>query len=142
MLYRTKLPLVICFNKIDVVSHEFCMEWMRDNESFQQALDDTAETSGFYGSLTRSLSLVLEEFYTNFGNACGVSAYTGDGIEEFWTTVQKAARQDFCMDYIDDLKNRIEEQQVRRQAMARISAQRIQRDLEGTHIHGDDDDDE
>ena len=142
MLYRTKLPLVICFNKIDVVSHEFCMEWMRDNESFQQALDDTAETSGFYGSLTRSLSLVLEEFYTNFGNACGVSAYTGDGIEEFWTTVQKAARQDFCMDYIDDLKNRIEEQQVRRQAMARISAQRIQRDLDGTHIHGDDDDDE
>ena len=142
MLYRTKLPLVICFNKIDVVSHEFCLEWMRDNESFQQALDDTADTSGFYGSLTRSLSLVLEEFYTNFGNACGVSAYTGDGIEEFWTTVQKAARQDFCLDYIDDLKNRIEEQQVRRQALARISAQRIQRDLERTHIHGDDDDDD
>ena len=142
MLYRTKLPLVICFNKIDVVSHEFCMEWMRDNESFQQALDDTAETSGFYGSLTRSLSLVLEEFYTNFGNACGVSAYTGDGMDEFWTTVQKAASQDFCMDYIEDLKNRIEEQQVRRQALARISAHRIQRDLERTHIHGDDDDDE
>jgi GPN-loop GTPase len=142
MLYRTKLPLVICFNKIDVVSHEFCMEWMRDNESFQQALDDTAETSGFYGSLTRSLSLVLEEFYTNFGNACGVSAYTGDGIDEFWTTVQKAARQDFCMDYIDDLKNRIEEQQVRRQALARISANRIQRDLERTHIHGDDEEDD
>ena len=142
MLYRTKLPLVICFNKIDVVSHEFCMEWMRDNETFQQALDDTAETSGFYGSLTRSLSLVLEEFYTNFGNACGVSAYTGDGIDEFWTTVQKAARQDFCMDYIDDLKNRIEEQQVRRQALARISAQRIQRDLERTHIHGAEDDNE
>lgn len=142
MLYRTKLPLVICFNKIDVVSHEFCMEWMRDNESFQQALDDTAETSGFYGSLTRSLSLVLEEFYANFGNACGVSAYTGDGMDEFWKTVQKAARQDFCMDYIDDLKNRIEEQQVRRQALARISAQRIQRDLERTHLQNDDDDDD
>lgn len=142
MLYRTKLPLVICFNKTDVVSHEFCMEWMRDNESFQQALDDAAETSGFYGSLTRSLSLVLDEFYTNFGNACGVSAYTGDGIDEFWTTVQKAARQDFCMDYIDDLKNRIEEQQVRRQALSRISAQRMQRDLEKTHIHDDDDDDD
>lgn len=142
MLYRTKLPLVICFNKIDVVSHEFCMEWMRDNESFQQALDDTAETSGFYGSLTRSLSLVLEEFYTNFGNACGVSAYTGDGIDDFWMTVQKAARQDFCLDYIDDLKNRIEEQQVRREALARISTQRMQRDLERTHIHDDDDEDD
>jgi hypothetical protein len=45
------------------------------------------------------------------------------------------------MDYIDDLKNRIEEQQVRRQALARISANRMQRDLERTHIHDNDDDD-
>jgi GPN-loop GTPase len=142
MLYRTKLPLVVCFNKIDVVSHEFCLEWMRDSESFQQALDDTAESSGFYGSLTRSLSLVLDEFYTNFANACGVSAYTGDGIDEFWKMIHKAATQDFAMDYIEDLKNRIEEQEARKQALARISAQRLQRDLENTHIDDDDNDDE
>ena len=77
MLYRTRLPLVVCFNKTDVVSHEFCMQWMRDHESFSQALDDTAATAGFYGSLTRSLSLVLDEFYSNFANAVGVSAVTG-----------------------------------------------------------------
>jgi Conserved hypothetical ATP binding protein len=58
----------VLFNKTDVVSHEFCLEWMRDSEAFQQALDDTAETLGFYGSLTRSLSLVLDEFYSNFTN--------------------------------------------------------------------------
>jgi GPN-loop GTPase len=140
MLYRTKLPLVICFNKIDVVSHESCLEWMRDCETFQQALDDTAESSGFYGSLTRSLSLVLEEFYTNFANACGVSAYTGDGIDEFWITVQKAAQHDFCLDYIDDLKNRIEEQLVRKQALARVSAQRLRNDLANLRVNDDEDD--
>jgi len=130
MLYRSRLPLVVCFNKTDVVSHDFCLEWMRDYEAFQQALDDVSDAAGFYGSLTRSLSLVLDEFYSNFANACGVSAVTGDGIDDFWKTVQKAAEQDFAMDYIDDLKNRVDEQAARRDAMARNSAQRLQRDLE------------
>jgi GTPase SAR1 family protein len=130
MLYRTRLPLVVCFNKTDVTPHTVCMEWMRDHEVFQQALDDMAESAGFYGSLTRSLSLVLDEFYSNFANACGVSAVTGQGIPEFWETVQKAATQDFPMDYVEDLKNRIEEQHARKQAMARSGMQRLQRDID------------
>jgi GTPase SAR1 family protein len=130
MLYRTRLPLVICFNKTDVVSHEFCLEWMRDYEAFQQALDDVSESAGFYGSLTRSLSLVLDEFYSNFANAVGVSAVTGDGMDDFWNTIQKAAREDFATDYVEDLKNRIEEQTARKQALARSSIQRLQRDID------------
>jgi GTPase SAR1 family protein len=130
MLYRTRLPLVICFNKTDVVSHEFCLEWMRDYEAFQQALDDVSESAGFYGSLTRSLSLVLDEFYSNFANAVGVSAVTGDGMDDFWKTIDKAAREDFATDYVEDLKNRIEEQTARKQALARSSIQRLQRDID------------
>lgn len=134
MYYRTRLPLVICFNKIDVCSHEFCMEWMRDFEAFQEALDnarsegDGGET-GFYDSLTRSLSLVLDEFYTEFSkNACGVSAVTGDGVENFWKVIRQAANVDFD-EYIEDLKHRIEEQESKRQAMARVQARRLQRDV-------------
>jgi GTPase SAR1 family protein len=138
MLYRTRLPLVVCFNKTDVVSHDFCMEWMRDSETFQKALDDTSDTSGFYGSLTRSLSLVLDEFYSSFANACGVSAYTGDGIDEFWKTVQMAATKDFAIDYIEDLNNRIEEQEARKRALSRVSVQRLQRDLDDAHFDDDD----
>jgi GPN-loop GTPase len=129
MLYRTKLPLVVCFNKTDVVSHQFCLEWMRDYEAFQEALDNM-DNAGFYGSLTRSLSMVLDEFYSNFANAVGVSAVTGDGIDEFWTTVHKAATQDFVTDYIQDLKDRMEEQEARTKAMARHHVVRLQRDLE------------
>ena len=130
MLYRTRLPLIVCFNKTDVVSHEFCLEWMRDYEAFQQALDDVSESAGFYGSLTRSLSLVLDEFYSTFANAVGVSAVTGDGMEDFWATVKKAAQQDFALDYIEDLKSRIEEQEARKKAMARHSIRRLQRDID------------
>eukprot|EP00522_Entomoneis_paludosa_P008702 CAMPEP_0172443866 /NCGR_PEP_ID=MMETSP1065-20121228/4049_1 /TAXON_ID=265537 /ORGANISM="Amphiprora paludosa, Strain CCMP125" /LENGTH=393 /DNA_ID=CAMNT_0013194243 /DNA_START=35 /DNA_END=1219 /DNA_ORIENTATION=+ len=128
MLYRTRLPLVVCFNKIDVVSHEFCLDWMRDYESFQQALDDHASDSGFYGSLTRSLSLVLDEFYSNFANAVGVSAVTGDGMTEFWDTVQKAAAHDFP-EYVADLKLRVQEQDAKQRAVARGQVRRLQQDL-------------
>ena len=135
MYYRTRLPLVICFNKIDVVSHEFCMEWMRDFEAFQEALDnarasDGADGGGFYDSLTRSLSLVLDEFYHSFeANAVGVSAVTGDGIPDFWRTIQQASKVDFG-DYVVDLKHRIAEQDAKRLAMARVNARRLQRDID------------
>ena len=134
MYYRTRLPLVICFNKTDVVSSEFCMEWMRDFEKFQEALDnarserDGGET-GFYDSLTRSLSLVLDEFYTEFSkNAVGVSAVTGDGIDDFWRVIRQAASVDF-EEYKEDLKHRIEEQESKRQAMARVQARRLAQDV-------------
>ena len=138
MLYRTKLPLVVCFNKTDVVSHDFCMEWMRNHETFQNALDEQASTAGFYGSLTRSLSLVLDEFYSNFANAVGVSAVTGDGMDDFWNTVRKAALQDFAVDYIQDLKLRIAEQDARRRALARSGIRRLQRDLEEEETNQED----
>ena len=133
MYYRTRLPLVICFNKTDVVSHEFCMEWMRDYEAFQEALDNArndGEGGGFYDSLTRSLSLVLDEFYNQFQqNACGVSAMTGDGIDEFWKVIDQAAKNDF-KDYIDDLRHRIEEQEAKKKAMARAGVKQFQKDIE------------
>ena len=135
MYYRARIPLVICFNKIDVVSHEFAMEWMRDFEAFQEALDHARETdsstesTGFYDSLTRSLSLVLDEFYNQFEkNACGVSSVTGDGVEDFWECVERAATVDFS-EYLEDLKHRVQEQEAKKHATARASARRLHRDL-------------
>jgi GTPase SAR1 family protein len=131
MLYRTRLPLVVVFNKIDVVPHDFCVEWMQDYEAFQDALDEMQSndtSAGFYGSLTRSLSLVLDEFYRNL-HTCGVSAATGDGMDEFWKSVDAAAK-DFETDYIEDLKLRMREQIARKNAIARLSMEKLNRDIE------------
>ena len=55
ILYKTKLPLLLAFNKIDVVRHEFAVEWMKDYETFNEALQrDTT----YAATLSRSLSLV------------------------------------------------------------------------------------
>ena len=142
MLYRAKLPMVVVLNKTDVVGCEFIKEWMDDFESFQEALDDASSNSsgysdemagggggsGYYASLTRSLSLVLDEFYNHL-HKVGVSAATGDGVDEFWEVVQKAAL-DYEEGYLVDLKCRMEEQQAKERAMKRVSARRLARDLE------------
>ena len=69
ILYKTRLPFVLVFNKTDVQPHEFATEWMADFEAFQAALathkgttDDEGEPT-YMNSLMNSMSLVLDEFY-------------------------------------------------------------------------------
>eukprot|EP00957_Ditylum_brightwellii_P110406 8420231-Ditylum_brightwellii.AAC.1 len=97
MLYRTRLPLVVVFNKTDVVSHDFAQEWMEDYEAFQEALDERNE-------------------YTDGPES---TAATGDGVDDFWNAVQNAAN-DYETDYLEDLRNRISEQKAKKGALARL----------------------
>ena len=73
ILYKTRLPLLLVFNKVDVARHDFALEWLRDFEAFGAALDGE---SSYAASLSRSMSLVLDSFYQNM-RAVGVSAVTG-----------------------------------------------------------------
>jgi len=89
ILYRSKVPLVLAFNKVDVTSHQFAIDWMTDFETFQDAL--MSDTS-YMSSLTKSMSLVLDEFYSNL-KAIGISAVTGQGIDEFFNVVGSATEE-------------------------------------------------
>ncbi|GBN20632.1 GPN-loop GTPase 1 [Araneus ventricosus] len=89
ILYKTKLPFIVVLNKTDVIGCNFAQEWMRDFEVFQEAL--VVETS-FVSDLTRSMSLVLDEFYSNL-RAVGVSSLLGLGMDEFFEQVEDAVKE-------------------------------------------------
>ncbi|PBP18672.1 hypothetical protein BUE80_DR010525 [Diplocarpon rosae] len=118
ILYKTKLPMILVFNKTDVKNAEFAKEWMTDFEAFQAALKDEEQSgsfgglegggigggSGYMGSLLNSMSLMLEEFYSHL-SVVGVSAMTGAGIDEFFEAVGDKAKE-FERDYKPELERR------------------------------------
>ncbi|EDO19642.1 hypothetical protein Kpol_1018p182 [Vanderwaltozyma polyspora DSM 70294] len=95
ILYKTKLPMIVVFNKTDVTKADFAKEWMTDFEAFQTAVRDDQDIngennmgSGYMGSLVNSMSLMLEEFYSQL-DMVGVSSFTGEGFDDFLDAVDK-----------------------------------------------------
>ncbi|KIJ67362.1 hypothetical protein HYDPIDRAFT_108082 [Hydnomerulius pinastri MD-312] len=107
ILYKTKLPFILVFNKTDVEPHDFALEWMQDFEAFQAALashSSSRDSEGeptYMNSLMNSMSLVLDEFYKHL-KAVGVSSMTGDGIKEFFDAVEES-RETYEKEYLPEL---------------------------------------
>jgi len=131
ILYKTKLPMILVFNKADVKDPLFAKEWMTDFDAFQAALnedqegnafggsegggDGTGMGSGYMGSLLNSMSLMLEEFYAHL-SVVGVSSLYGTGIDEFFEAVKDKA-EEFKRDYQPELeKRRIEREENKQKA--------------------------
>jgi GPN-loop GTPase len=95
ILYKTKLPFVLAFNKVDVVDWEFASEWLRDGDAFEEAI---REDGSYVATLTRSMCMVLQEFYNSL-TAVGVSAVSGVGMEELFAAVDAAA-QEYHTEYV------------------------------------------
>ncbi|KAI9674748.1 MAG: hypothetical protein M1817_001652 [Caeruleum heppii] len=133
ILYKTKLPMILVFNKTDVKDAEFAKEWMTDFEAFQSALRQEEEQgsfggmeggagslgggSGYMGSLLNSMSLMLEEFYSHL-SVVGVSSMTGRGVDDFFEAVSEKAKE-FERDYKPALERkqqeRVQEKENRRE---------------------------
>ncbi|KAH3678457.1 hypothetical protein WICMUC_001474 [Wickerhamomyces mucosus] len=108
ILYKTKLPMIVVFNKTDIQKADFAKEWLTDFEAFQEALrsneDDETQGSGYMNSLVNSMSLMLEEFYSQL-DVVGVSSYTGEGFDEFMKAVDN--KVDEYNDYYKSERERI-----------------------------------
>ncbi|KLJ08452.1 hypothetical protein EMPG_16138 [Blastomyces silverae] len=143
ILYKTKLPMILVFNKTDVKDAEFAKEWMADFEAFQAALREEEEAgafggaeggvggmgggSGYMGSFLNSMSLMLEEFYRHL-SVVGVSAMTGDGVDEFFEAVEEK-RKEFERDYKPELEKKREEREAAKDERREVELGKLLKDM-------------
>ncbi|KAG2502166.1 hypothetical protein HYH03_000653 [Edaphochlamys debaryana] len=131
ILYKTKLPMLLLFNKVDVVRHDFALDWMSDFDSYTAALE---ADSSYAATLSRSLALVLDSFYANMRSA-GVSAVTGEGMEEMLQQVAECAKeyQDF---YVPELDKARKDKAAREEARQQREMAKLQADMAATGLGG------
>lgn len=137
VVYKYKLPIIIALNKCDVIDCKFAIDWMKDWQTFQEAIDK--ETS-YMGNLTRSMSLVLDTFYENL-TTVGVSATTGQGMDAIVEAIRTAAdeyERDYRPEY-ERIKKEAEMARIkhREQQLNRISQQKGIGDNEDLMTFGD-----
>ena len=153
ILYKTKLPMILVFNKTDVKDADFAKEWMTDFEAFQAALKQEEDSgsfggveggggigggSGYMGSLLNSMSLMFEEFYRHL-SMVGVSSMTGKGVDEFFNAVEEKA-QEFERDYKPELDKRRKERQEEKAGKREKELGRMMKDMnvsESKHASGE-----
>ncbi|KAG1824655.1 uncharacterized protein BJ212DRAFT_1295771 [Suillus subaureus] len=133
VMYKTKLPFILVFNKTDAQPHDFALEWMQDFESFQVALAshsgsrDSEGEPTYMNSLMNSMSLVLDEFYKHL-KAVGVSSTTGAGIKEFFDAVEES-RETYRTEYLPELERARAAREQSLQDVKQDSINRLMKDL-------------
>lgn len=138
ILYKTKLPMILVFNKTDVQDADFAKEWMTDFEKFQEALrmeehkgvfggEGFGGGSGYMSSLLNSMSMMLEEFYSHL-SMVAVSSTTGDGVDEFFEAVE-AKREEFNQDYRPELEKRRKQRNEEKVAGKEQELAKVMQDL-------------
>jgi len=125
ILYKARLPMIVVFNKTDITRHEFAVEWMNDFEAFQDAVH--GDTS-YMSTLTRSMGMVLDEFYSNL-KTVGISAVTGEGIDKFFEAVDESA-EEYKKNYKRDRDAKVAKKAMEVQSKKNADLARLKKDLE------------
>jgi len=102
ILYKTRLPVIMAINKIDLTSMDFIRDWLCDFELFDRAL---LEEEFFAGSFARSLALSLDCFHqkTPF---LGTSALSGKGVFRILNFLKKV-KMEFSINFQRELEKNI-----------------------------------
>lgn len=125
VLYKTKLPFILCFNKADLASWRERAVWLDDVEAFCSAAQSD---DSYSSSLSRSCAITMMEFYRSIRHT-GVSSANGDGFDTFIEKLHEAY-EEYESDFVDWLAAQKEAVRLKREREALESGERFKEDLD------------
>lgn len=102
IIFKTKLPIYVIFNKEDTADSEKIIEWMKDYDKFVEALKEDEER--YVSSLSKSMALSLDEFYKDL-DYTSVSSITHKNFENVINNFNKIQEEFWKMKGVDDNNN-------------------------------------
>ncbi|GAU91103.1 hypothetical protein RvY_03422 [Ramazzottius varieornatus] len=124
ILYKSKLPFVIALNKVDLIDPTGVLRWITDFEAFDLAVE---QEKSYAGNLSRSLGLILEEFYGAI-KTVPVSARSGEGLPQLFKAVNESI-EEYNRDYKPELEKMKEEQRKMKQQRAAARLERLKQEV-------------
>eukprot|EP00485_Elphidium_margaritaceum_P004446 CAMPEP_0202700758 /NCGR_PEP_ID=MMETSP1385-20130828/13929_1 /ASSEMBLY_ACC=CAM_ASM_000861 /TAXON_ID=933848 /ORGANISM="Elphidium margaritaceum" /LENGTH=323 /DNA_ID=CAMNT_0049358019 /DNA_START=31 /DNA_END=1002 /DNA_ORIENTATION=- len=132
--YKTKLPFLIVFNKIDVQSHAFAVRWMHNLDDFHEAMK---RHQTYQSTLVNALGTVLDAFYQNI-QTVGVSAVTGQGTHALFEQIEKC-RQQYWTQYKPMIEKKIKQNKEKNEMKLKNEENKTNANNDD-HDHDDNDD--
>lgn len=144
IMLKQKTPLAVVFNKIDVVSPNMAISWLRDSEELDEAVHRAQEggpsssgapyavcvTESSATTLAHSLSTFLHEFYEDLPFA-SASAASGAGMDDVAEAIRKGKEQALAEAAQQKSLEENEKEQMRRERVER-QARRFHSDVNDT----------
>jgi GPN-loop GTPase len=79
IVYKTKLAVVLVYNKVDVLEAGFAAQWMKDSSLIHSVLE--SGTASYSSELAKSVASTISEFYADL-KYVGVSALKDEGFAQ------------------------------------------------------------
>ncbi|VUZ98069.1 GPN-loop GTPase, putative [Plasmodium vivax] len=102
VLYKARLPFLACFNKVDIIKHDKCIEWMKDYDSFN---DDVIHDESYMASFSRSCALMINEFYEGI-KTVGISSKTNEGFNSILKNLE-LLKEEYINEYVTSIEKQM-----------------------------------
>lgn len=124
IMFKTQLPLLLAMNKVDVSDADTVVRWMKDTEALCDVL---RESKGYAATLTESLSLFVNEYYSGL-EVAKVSALSGLGFDLLDDCLERCKVQ-YMREYFPLLKERQRAEELREKRRQQADIARHAKDV-------------
>ncbi|KAI4835549.1 GPN-loop GTPase [Plasmodium brasilianum] len=120
VLYKSRLPFLACFNKIDIIKHDKCIEWMKNYDSFNE---DVLNDESYMASFSRSCALMINEFYEGI-KTTGISSKTNEGFNSILKNLEYL-KEEYINEYVSSIEKQMKKVKKKKEKNVKLKMESL-----------------